>query len=46
MDVDVVESPNHCECIRCGACIKSCPKDAIYYNYGFEMKKQNKKNGE
>ena len=35
MDVDVTASPNHPECIRCGACIKACPTNAICYKYGF-----------
>ena len=30
MDVDVCKNPDHSECIRCGACIKACPKDAIH----------------
>lgn len=29
MDVDVFRSPNHTECIRCGACIQACPHQAI-----------------
>ena len=33
MDVDVIKSPNHSECIRCGACMKACPKDAIHYQF-------------
>lgn len=35
MDVDVTKTPNHAECIRCGACMKSCPAHAICYRYGF-----------
>jgi len=33
MDVDVCKTPNHPECIRCGACMKACPKDAIHYQF-------------
>ena len=33
MDVDVLKTPDHPECIRCGACIKACPKDAIHYQF-------------
>ena len=31
MDVNVIKTPNHPECIRCGACMKACPKDVIHY---------------
>lgn len=31
MDVNVCKTPNHPECIRCGACIKACPRDAVHY---------------
>lgn len=30
MQIDPVKYPNHPECIRCGACKKSCPVKAIY----------------
>ena len=40
MDVNVVDTPNHPECIRCGACMKACPTNAICYHYGFSGKKQ------
>lgn len=30
MQIDPVKYPNHLECIRCGACKKSCPVKAIY----------------
>ena len=40
MDVNVVDTPNHPECIRCGACMKACPTNAICYHYGFSSKKQ------
>jgi len=33
MDVDVRKTPNHPECIRCGACMKACPKNAIHYQF-------------
>ena len=33
MDVNVLKSPNHTECIRCGACMKACPKNAIHYQF-------------
>ena len=39
-DVNVVDTPNHPECIRCGACMKACPTNAICYHYGFSGKKQ------
>lgn len=29
MDIKVYESPNSLECIRCGDCIKACPKGCI-----------------
>lgn len=29
MDIKVYESPNSLECIRCGDCIKACPKSCI-----------------
>ena len=41
MDVNVTKTPNHPECIRCGACIKACPADAVCYKYGFGEKKTN-----
>ena len=40
MDVNVVDTPNHPECIRFGECMKACPTDAICYHYGFSTKKQ------
>ena len=40
MDVNVTDTPNHPECIRCGACMKVCPTNAICYHYGFSDKKQ------
>ena len=40
MDVRVTDTPNHPECIRCGACMKACPTNAICYHYGFSGKKQ------
>ena len=40
MDVNVVDTPNHPECIRCGECMKACPTDAICYHYGFSNKKK------
>ena len=43
MDVDVVRHPNHTECIRCGACVKECPVEAISYKYGFAEKSKKKK---
>ena len=33
MDVNVLKTPNHPECIRCGACMKVCPKNAIHYQF-------------
>ena len=33
MDVDPVEKPDSAECIRCGACVHECPKDAIYLGF-------------
>ena len=38
MDVNVVDTPNHPECIRCGACVKACPTNAICYHYGFSRR--------
>ena len=32
-DVNVLKAPNHPECIRCGVCMKACPKDAIHYRF-------------
>lgn len=29
MSIDPYKNPNHMECIRCGECIKHCPKSAI-----------------
>ena len=40
MDVNVTDTPNHPECIRCGACMKACPTNAICYHYGFSTRKQ------
>lgn len=40
MDVDILKSPNHAECIRCGKCISACPTDALHFRYGFGEKKQ------
>lgn len=36
MDVDIVKDTKDLECIRCGECIKNCPKKAI--SGSFEMK--------
>ena len=33
MDVNVLKTPDHPECIRCGACMKACPKAAIHYQF-------------
>lgn len=33
MDVNVLKTPDHPECIRCGACMKVCPKAAIHYQF-------------
>ena len=33
MDVNVLKAPNHPERIRCGICMKACPKDAIHYQF-------------
>lgn len=37
MDIDVTQTPNHPECIRCGKGIQSCPCDVIHYHYGLGM---------
>ena len=37
MDVDVMNSPNSPECIRCGDCVSQCPKNAL--SKGFCIKK-------
>lgn len=33
MDIKVYEKPNSAECIRCGKCIKTCPKGAIHASF-------------
>ena len=35
----VPQTPNHNECIRCGACITACPTQAIHYQYGCKKQK-------
>ena len=32
MQVNPTKNPNSLECIRCGECIKICPKGALKYN--------------
>ncbi len=36
MDVPVMTSPNHGECIRCGDCVKACPHSAIKSGFSFK----------
>lgn len=38
MDVAVYETPNHSECIRCGDCIRACPRSAICKNIILEKR--------
>ena len=32
MKVDPTEKPNSAECIRCGECVKVCPKNALKFH--------------
>ncbi|RDU25224.1 4Fe-4S binding protein [Anaerosacchariphilus polymeriproducens] len=44
MDVDIIKSSTHPECIRCGECIKACPTNAISVQWKLEkMKKEGNK---
>lgn len=38
MNVNVHENPNSAECIRCGKCIKTCPKGAIRTSFSVKDK--------
>ena len=34
MNVNPVKNPNSAECIRCGECVKTCPKGALKLGIG------------
>lgn len=36
LDIEVYKKPNSLECIRCGDCIKACPKKAIKGSFSFK----------
>lgn len=40
MDVDVLKTPAHTECIRCGMCINACPTGALHFRYGLGCAKK------
>ncbi|WP_288165723.1 4Fe-4S dicluster domain-containing protein [Dorea formicigenerans] len=38
MDVDPVKNPNSAECIRCGKCVASCPKESLALKFVYGKK--------